>query len=454
MCLAAAANTRDVLRRTLKAWDNLDLVQTTPEHDTLPAGVAVVARNCGARFTVTGTAVGDLPLLFDLALFAGNDSMAHAVLARLVDLAPTSAEKHQVLISYIDRYLNAEPARVAAADSIVAQMDKLGESGLPERLGAHYALLHFYGVSHYSSRLVRREAEQVITLLESMTAPELRHVETLSGAYSNLMLWAWLNYPDSMPVIARRYQQDLRRPAVQSAMKKICLDEKKAQICELASASIDTIMKAMLPTGVHQSQQIAPPLHADFWFPGPGRDTVQPAPGVVSVVITTYLNNCINTPGSCQEYLDRLRRFVERYKSSGMSITMLVNARGYRLGGDPGPADSVAQSYRLYLQDYLKWPVTVAVRTVKVTYKMPAPDGRIFYAGGFSDGGTKYRDVYDSNAVVMTDRDRQVIYSSGGDRLDINIDQLPRFELFVEHAMAASKQTVQSVPAVVPSSRR
>jgi hypothetical protein len=444
-CLIAATNTRDVLRRTLKALDNFDLVQSTPERDTLPAGAKTVARNCGARFTVAGTAIGDLPVLFDLALMAGNDSMAHAVLARLVDAAPTTVEKDKVLLKYVDHYLNAEPARVAAADSIVAQIEKLGQAGLSERLNVHGALLQYFGVKHYNSRLVRREAEQVISIIDSMATPELHHVERLSGAYNHLMLWAWLNYPDSIPVIAQRYQRYLRSSAAQGAMKKICLEERKAFICDLTSAPIDTVIRAVLGTGYHQSQQAAPPVSADFWFPAPGRDTVQPARGVVSVIIN-YQNliNCIRTPGGCKEDFDRLRRFVERYKSAGMSITMLANAPGYRLGGDPGPADSVAQSYRLYMQNYFKWPVTVAVRNQIVTYKMESPDGRIFY-------GKKYRDLYDSNGVVMTDREGKVIYLSGGDRLDINIDRLPRFELFVEHAMAASKQASHLIPPAIPS---
>jgi hypothetical protein len=459
MCLTAVANTRDVLRRTLKVWDNLELVQPTPERDTLPVGVAQVARNCGARFTVAGTAVGDLPLLFDLALFAGNDAMAHAVLARLVDTAPTAAEKHQVLISYIDRYLKAEPARVAAVDSIVAQMDKLGQTGLPERISAHAALMHFYGVTHYNSRLVRREAEQVIALIQNITAPGMKDVEGLESSYGSLMLWAWLNYPDSMPMVAQRYQQDLSRPVMQSVIKKHCignLNKSATSICNLAAAPLDSVIQSALPPGIHQAQQAAPPLRADFWFPAPGRDTLQPAPGVVSVILTPYLNDCINTPRSCTAYIDRVRRLIERYGSGGMSITMIMNAPGYRLGGDPGPADSVAQSYRVYLQDYFKWPVNVAVRTMKVIYSLPSPDGRVFY------GSSKYKDVYDSSSVVIVDRAGKMIYNnqlqSIGTNLDLNLDFAPRFELFVEHAMAASKQpagkAVHSVPATAPSPPR
>jgi hypothetical protein len=452
MCLAAAAITRDVLRHSLKARDNLEKVRETPERDTLPASVAVAARNCAARFTVAGTAAKDLPLLFDLALYAGNDSMAHSVLARLVTGAPTVADKQKILTSYAIRYLKAEPARVAAADSIEAQIDKLGEAGLGERIYIHDGLRDFYSTKHFNNRLVRREAEQVITLIQSMVAPEPPYMQTVSNAYRSLMLWAWLNYPDSIPVFAQRYQQYLGRPAVQSALKAGCVNDKKVEsICNLASAPLETVIGATLPVGMYQSKQqpVAPPVRADFWFPAPGRDTVQPAPGMVSVILHTYIDNCVTAPGSCRDWIDRVRRLGERCKSAEVPVTIVLDVPGYRLGGNPGPADSVAQSYRLYLQDYFKWPVNVAVRTMQVIYSLPSPDGRKFY------GRTKYRDVYDSNGVVMTDRAGKVIYSSGDNgRLDINIDQLPPFEFFVEHAISASKQAVGTVPSSPPSSSK
>jgi hypothetical protein len=137
-----------------------------------------------------------------------------------------------------------------------------------------------------------------------------------------------------------------------------------------------------------------------------------------------------------------------------MSITMLVDVPGYRLGGDPGPADSVAQSYRMYVQDYLKWPVTVAVRARRVIYKMPSPDGRIFYAGALSEGITKYRDVYDTNVVVITDRGGNMTYTSRNRDLSDNNAEAPPVELFIEHALTASKQAAHSVPAAVPSAPR
>jgi hypothetical protein len=373
------------------------------------------------------------------------------VLTRLVDVAPTASEKHQVLLSYLARYLKAEPARIAAVDSIMAQIDKLGQAGLSERVLAHNTLLNFYGRKHYNGRLVRREAEQVIALVRSMTASFMNSFAYSEFAYNDLMLWAWLNHPDSMPMVAQQYQQDLRSPVAQSALEKFCVDDRKSlSVCRLASAPIDTVIQALLrPSSVYQSQQTAPPLRADFWFPATGQDTVQPAVGVVSLIIKAQnIYNCVNTPGACKEYLSKLRRLMNRYGSSGMSIIMLVDVPGYRLGGDPGPADSVAQSYRLYLQDYFKWPVTVAVRTMKVTFKMPAPDGRIFY------GRTKYMDLYDSNPVVITDRSGKVIYSSSSEELDDNLDRVPPVELFVERALAASKQAAHPVPAAVPSAHR
>jgi hypothetical protein len=348
-CLVAATDTRYILRRTLKAQDNLDLVHGTPERDTLPSGVILVARNCIAHFTVAGTAIKDLPLLFDLALMAGKDSIAHSVLARLVNAAPTVEDKRQVLMNYIGHYLKAEPARVGTVDSLVAQKDKLGQPGLPQRVPTY-------------------------------------------------------TYKD------------------------------------------------LTSTDVPRLHQTAPPVRADFWFPAPGRDTIQPAPGIVSVILKPYLGDCLRRQGYCGgEYFERVRRLVERYRSDGMSITMVINAPGYKVIGNPASADSVAQSYRWFLQDYLKWQVNVAVRSEAVMFKLPAPDGRIFY------GRTKYRDLYDSSSVVMTDRTGKVIYSveaaGSGLNLDINLAyNIPRFEVYVEHAMAASKQAIPSVPGSAPSS--
>lgn len=460
LCLAAAQETRDVLRRTLPAQRTLLIARETLARDTIPTAVTTIARACGARFTVAGTAPRELPALFALALLERNDTLARAVADRRAKLeagGPTGATLPGLLTNTVGEYLRADPPQPTAAESLVARIDAMGRSALVPRLQAHAQLLQF-ATSHVDlvdmRQRMRQEADRIITLGQALTPAELVQLrgETwwggpVTAAYRALMMLALLEYPDSMPVIARRAQQDLGRtpdgPALTMGKNPF------------RDASVQRMTSILRPGASEWGHTVTPRLQAAYWFPN-GVDTLQPKRGTVSLFIRVrpecYVGDGVPYPWfladaeSCGWLYDYIRHWAAMYGASGLAITLVTEMRGAALQlGAQTPADG-ARAIAWFLLDGLKLPVSVAVQNVSLLKQLPSPDDRRYYDLTPFEHGYDLFGVQDY--VVLTGRDGTMLYR--GDYGPALFAQ-PRMLFDALLAQAVLGTHTPTAPAVTPS---
>ena len=431
-CVIAAQIRLHELQTSLEAQLSLDTLRFTPERDTLPTEVGTIARSCGARFTVAGTAVADLPTLFQLAMLAGQDSVARAVVERRVTLAPTPAVRWAVMSEAIDGYLQAEPARLAAVDTLLVQLEREGAPALVALTHAHRQLLKFDYATQNRVRM-RREAERLLAVIPHMTESDLEAggADDAQAAWQYLLILAEQDPSDSLPVVAERLRVFYLQPLLQhylQALQRTPGGAAGTVPTTLADAPLAVVLRhfvydqflfdsARAVQDIYAGQpgrsasgppgpgRPTPPLHVAYWFPVTPGDTVQPAPGRVSLIVNTFDWDCLYRHaellgglGQCNlTNVIRLRRLLQRYGPAGLSVTLFVAIPAEPssvLEREPQPAATVAQVIARYVHEALRLPVTVAVDTVSLLQQVPAPDGRKFYSPSALD-----RQYYDSGAA-------------------------------------------------------
>lgn len=443
ICVAAALDASDVLRRSLTAQAVLDTIrETAPTRDTLPAGVAAVARVCGAHFTIAGTAVQDLPDLFTLALLEHDDSLAHLVVQRRVALAAGVAARDTILLDAISEYLAAEPARVTAAGAMVAQMDALGSSTQIVRLKAHGALLAF-ATSIFDTVHMRQEADRIIAVSHKIPATAGKHIEEavehnnpVARAYAALADIAFIDHPDSIVVLMQRAKQDLSR-----------------LFPSYAKSTLAQVQDRLFPAGAFLvAGDRPPPVEAKYWVPKKP-DPWPPRHGVVSLVIDggMWQDACVRDDGwiltysssdQCTPLSTYIRRWAAQYGNHGLAITLVTHTQGYAVRSTALLPAAEAQALGWYFRDYLKLPVTLAV-TESAVQELPPPDGRRVYTDTTSLEKFKQKLANDIHPLVMlVGRDGQLLYAENGIS--------PFFEALLARAMT-TPATAASLPSVSPS---
>jgi len=392
-CRAAARTAATLLRRTIEFQTSL--VTLRPVEDTLGSGgVAAVARACGEHFTIASAAARaqDLSALLDLALYEQNDTLAQAVLARVVALAPTPATVQDNYVEAIRYSLDEAkpPGSVRAAEAFVAKLDALGQSALVARLQAHSQLLAFWQRNDDAVRS-RHEAEQIIALGHALPAAELTRslpYGPIWHAYQELMTEAFLATPDSLPVIAQRYEQELSRAHL------------------TPTASPQMVINQLTPHSMNRLEKNArfPLLHATYWFPAAAGDTVRPVPGKVNLFVG--IGGGVMTT--------EVRHWLAQYDAQGLVITVVVPTRGASwstgnldiLNGPWTPAEE-AKQLEWYWHTYEHLPVTVAVQETHWQWR-PAPDGRRIQVDTTSFGKMCGDDM--RGCVVLVGRDGVVMF--------------------------------------------
>ncbi|HXC25531.1 MAG TPA: hypothetical protein VNU46_06410 [Gemmatimonadaceae bacterium] len=393
-CWAAAAHTREVLRGRLAAQTVLDTL-TDPLRDTIGAQeVAVVARACGARFTVAGTAVPDLRYLFGLAVFAQNDTLAQAVLVREVTLATTAAERDTRQLAALHSALAATPARVSLAEAIMVALDARGS--VLARMQGHAALLALWETSPVAEHHAQQEEARILALVHAMPAAGLSSPEVgavVRAVYRARLAAAFLTHPDSLAGIVQAAQAEPLLPGPPG-------DDSFPHDPTFPHWSLAAVLAQLGPVDTSGATDALighppRPLQADFWFPaggaagqrGGGRTPILPVRGTVSLVVVGQLDGL-----ACAEYqmlggmaqerercfapvAARVRHWLAAYGRAGLSVTVVARAVfANSLFGSLTPAAEAAR-LRWFIQDYWQLPVTVAVQVQGHTV-LPAPDGR------------------------------------------------------------------------------
>lgn len=436
LCVSAALNAADILRHSATGQQGLDSVlDVAPARDALPAGVVAVARACGAHMTVASTSVQDLPDLFTLALFEQNDSLARMTLQRRITSATDAAARDAIFLDAVGEYLSAKPPRVAAAETTLAQADALGPAAGVMQMAAHDSLLLFASGS-FDTVLMQREAERMIALSHALPDRPVksRYVEV---AYETLSEIAYLNHPDSLPAIAQRAKQDLRRlPAY-------------------ANATLAQVQDRLIPNELqqaHDKSRQPPPIEASYWFPK--LLSAWPSDGNhVSVVVSggMWTGSCIHEDESllvpqrsdkdCGQITAHLRRWLAQYGSQGLQVIVATNTQGHAVRSVAVPPVEEAHILGWYFRDYLKLPVTVAISESAIQ-QLPVPDGRRWYTDtthlAHLYGVTVFTPV-----LLLVGRDGKLLYAGNlleRDRVS------PVADIVLAKAMRASPVTISHLP--------
>jgi hypothetical protein len=410
-CLGAVGVASDLLRRSVATQVSHVLEDSAAAGDPLPAGAVAVAQACLARLTTSGTAAGDLPDFFRLALLAGNDSVARTAVARQLALATDAASRAAVLQDAIDGYLDAEPAHVAAAESVAAQMDALGKTMTVERLNGHQSLLQF-ARRKFDEPHMRQEAERIIAIGQEVPATTIQlGKEAVFWAYAALGEIAYLEHPDSVMAITARAKRDLGRfgPMPNGIPVHLLILLK-----DFSTLSLPVIRNNLLPFNADQyAGRSLPPLAATYWFPK-APTSWPPGNGRPSLIVYGgwMMNRCARDDDGildgplfrgygCRELYTYVPLWAKKYGDQ-LAIT-LVSQTGGRAArsAELSPAQE-ADSLRWFFLDHLELPVTVGVVEASVK-TLPVFDGRQFRTDTSFYGNLLHRSKwgFDSNLITL-----------------------------------------------------
>lgn len=389
LCLAAARVTWAKFHVTLKAQSAADSTQM----DTIGMGeTAPIARACEAQVLRHGppssATIHDAYMLFDLALFEGNDTLARANLTKMVSDAPTPAKRDSVWVFGLRAYLwRGWPL---AAQQLMAEVDAVGPAARDAQLQMHYLLQLHYAQQDADSIPLRREIDHVL----QMTEMQPKHLDPNSYlfeelSFANLIILTANTRPDSVNAVATRMQREL------SAYKTSPEVTKSRIWKDWPNFSVSAVINYYAPTWFTYRQRgggvAAPRLQADYWFPPRGRasnDTVRPLPGKVNVICKLGppeqgLER--GTGYSARALVTDVQHWLAQYGADHLEVTLVRPAAGYAtFGTDFQDVNEVrlfqtpAEEARLwdwYIHDYKQLPVTVAVQVQHYIW-LPPPDGR------------------------------------------------------------------------------
>ena len=383
LCSVAARLELAYARQTLTEREHADSIRrVAPDRDSLPSRIANVAKACRNHvpFNISLESL-------QLALLAGTDSTVQGIVQDQIlqpllraeaAHAPGQAELRERLLQVDSLYLAAEPARVIAAQRLVAQLDSDPQSDLSTRIRGHVQLMEFW-YDHDRFTECNPEIAALYQLGVRDTAATLRKDDlySLKTAMEVSAVIAFLTHSEGVREIAQRWSTLFRRPAMIRAANQIKSTSSTGVFFhELQTQSVDWLAAAISPypdTTLRHHAALRP-MHADVWFPRTAAATPVPHPGAASLVIplwectpSSYLEVLTQRGGDaydCAGALMLLRRWYKRYASAGLAITIVAQTNGVNtfLGG-PKSAQGEAEDIRWYFQTYWHLPVTVAVQT-------------------------------------------------------------------------------------------
>lgn len=462
-CLVASHNAEATAKMRLTARAHFDSLEHQPARDTQPTTVVAITRACAVRFSLAATAPHDLPLLFGLALRVGNDTLAHAVVTRRLELATTAAERTRIRLLALSAFLGvhaiddsapgfaevAEPANLSAATAVMREIETspsgptgptAAVSDMLTRLQAHGVWLQFYERSEDTAQ-VRQEAERMLALWHEVTPPA--HGSSIPGtdlvidAYRALMAIAVEETPlSTSPAITALAQR------VHTDFTKLPNPPRLENGLTIATAPLPTLIEWLAPltyVAVHRDLRMSP-MTWTYRFPVPingssARDTSETgapsAPARVFLWIwlspwCSYDYRVGARSGCWGNEASAVRRWLTEFGSYGLDVTVVTSTRGGLLWeGAVSPARE-AERARWFVQDYHQLPVAVAVREAHF-HVLPQPDGRrvdigdstwttntsnwiVHLVPGLKDRG---REFSGSSGVLLTDTSGRVLLASG-----------------------------------------
>ena len=364
-CLAAIARVRAAKERQDAAdWtDTLPFDRQAMLRPALPA-VTEIATKCAARFTEPTTNLADFSRLLPLYLAASRDSDAARLVARRIAAVPATnaLARASVADSAFDAYIHARPARFGAAEDILVHRAHSSANRL-ERMTIYNTLMRATRDAGDSVR-ARRAARWLIAVADSLTREE-RESETFQRMEDDAG-GRYVVY-EAVSVLAGS-------GAILDSLRKSTAALVALERATWTNATGERPEALPIPLGKQ-----APPITADFWFPGDAARTPRPTRGHVSLVLFIDAAECMqngtteDAARGCAAPLVNARRLVER--SPEVELTIVAQTHGFFMYLQPmSPADE-AELIRQWLDTYHIPRMAIAV-TSTPSWRLPAPDSR------------------------------------------------------------------------------
>ena len=381
-----------------------------------------------------------------MALAEQNESLAEAVFTRLTQALQPVARVQQA-VQLLDLLLGNSPISANTFMQTIgnSQPSLLQEVYTPDRplVQALVRVIETQGSQvdrvQLQERLreywqmrrdmpeVLRQSDQVLaaarllpphTLVNTVYPRSIR--QPVWMVYHDLLRYAYYHWPDSLPAITRRAQQDLGSWQTYIVTPTSVTPGPIIDFRTLSpEATLDTLWPghARWQTAQRTTQ---PPLHADFWFPPlhTGKVVVPPVVGQVTFIMAGIVT--AHAPFGVQK-ATLVRRMLEQYGTRGLAITVMTEARGWIDYGDylralePLSPAAEAEQIRWYFQDYEGLPVTVGVNAAHYT-KLPPPDGRISPSAVYHPFPAECKEIWmNEHCAMLVGRDGTILWQ--GDML-------------------------------------
>jgi len=376
-CLATITRVKDSVENQPEwIWrDTLPATQSRLAADArapLPAPVAAVARRCSARFRGGAVPLVDFAPFLSLFVAADRDADADTLLVRRLNAVSHAAERERaaVLDTAIHVYLAlnqlaghvfalplfAQPARLAAAESLVTALLRIKTVGWEARLDAYGAL----GSAAWAAdtMLNQRTAKGILAVVGALSDIDRRSSAFRQRAFTiNGALWVDRRAAllDSLRHGTAAYTAAWR------ALWGVVAGRDSAVLDGFAS-----------PVG-----RPAPPIIADWSFGREESTVSRPVKGKVNLVV--FLNpgdfSCFESDASslCNRTYAGLRRVAQRFPT--LEITLVAQTYGIFDKAAPPPPDVEAALLRRAWLTERHLPGTLAVTSTPF-WRLPAPDRR------------------------------------------------------------------------------
>lgn len=342
---------------------------------TLPPSAVAAAKHCAPQVAVATTARRDLWSLFRLLLARNDDSAASAVVQRQLRLVRSAANQGAVLLTAIQNGLAARPARLAAAQGWLRQMDVLGPSVRVSQYNGHLQLLEYWQTA-YTPDSIRAHVTTLLRLLRPMTAEERDLIDASAPYEALLQLANDTNDVASAQSIIAREKRDISGWRGDGG----------------AQMAADAEQLLAMQTTLYGKRTRA--LQGTYWFNIGG--TPRPAPGSVSLLV-----HVDHTCGiRCYPLYALLRQIQSRY--GDVALTLMTETHGWAIGTGVLPPAAEADTVSHYYLDFLKLPAALVVDRSPVSKKA---DGHVIH--GISPIGSMFNGWKGVNAILV-DRDATI----------------------------------------------
>ncbi len=378
-CLAAVGRVRRGVERSERLTRWRDTMPFDPQEKLVPAATPVkeTAVRCAARFAEPAVDVKDFAPLLELYVAASRDSDAAALVTRRLAGVRIAKSRASAVDSAVAIYLQAQPARLAAAEELLSQRIR-GSVDRIERLDTWGQLMEAAQMVGDTAR-ARRAAQAVLATFDTLTPAE-RHSERWEQFESKFLtvLGSRLLLLEAVIVVAGE------QPILDSLRRSTA---SYVNLLQSVWAQTTGLRRESFP---YPYGERAPRVAADFWFPPhapDAPDASRPSHGRVSVV--EFLARCCGeeaggTGGLSDDELVEggvhagvfavLRRLAIRFPD--LDITLVTKTQGYAWYAlMESLTDEANWLHSLVESEHPPQGAALAVATTPF-WRLPAPDGR------------------------------------------------------------------------------